>query len=179
MVLDDIARRPDAVVISCAASQTDVLGHGDLHMVDEVRVPDGVKQLVGEPQRQDVLHRLLAEVVVDAEDRLLGENLVDHRIELAGAGQIVAEGLLDHHAPPRAVHGLRQARFGQLLADGGEGIRRNRQIETVIAAGATFLIEGLQRLLELLEGRVVIETALHEPDSLGKAIPHMLTKRRA
>lgn len=49
----------------------------------------------------------------------------------------------------------------------------------MIAAGATFLIEGLQRLLELLEGRVVIETALHEPDSLGKAIPHMLTKRRA
>ncbi|SKW24330.1 Uncharacterised protein [Mycobacteroides abscessus subsp. abscessus] len=97
MVLDDIARRPDAVVISCAAAQTDVLGHGDLHMVDEVR----------------------------------------------------------------------------------EGLRRNRQIETVIAAGATFLIEGLQRLLELLKGLVVIETALYEPDSLGKAIPHMLTKRSA
>ena len=74
MVLDDVAGRADAVVVARPAADADVLGHGDLHVVDVVRVPDRVEQLVGEPQRQDVLHRLLAEVVVDAEHRLLGED---------------------------------------------------------------------------------------------------------
>ena len=32
---------------------------------------------VGEPQHEDVLHRLLAQVVVDAIDLVLGEDFVD------------------------------------------------------------------------------------------------------
>ena len=84
VVLDDVARGADAVVVAAAAAETDVLGHGDLHVVDVVRVPDRFEQLVGEPQRQDVLHGLLAQVVVDAEHRLLREDAVDHLVELAG-----------------------------------------------------------------------------------------------
>ena len=45
------------------------LGHGDLHVVDRQVVPERLEQGVGEAQRDQVLHRLLAEVVVDAEDR--------------------------------------------------------------------------------------------------------------
>ena len=41
-----------------------------------VAVPDRLEQAVGEPQREDVLRRLLAEEVVDAEDLLLVEDLV-------------------------------------------------------------------------------------------------------
>lgn len=59
MVLDDVAGGADAVVIAGPTAQADVLGHGDLHVVDVVRVPDRVEQLIGEPQRQDVADRLL------------------------------------------------------------------------------------------------------------------------
>ena len=67
MVLDDIACRPDPVVVPGPAADADVLGHGDLHVGDVVAVPEGFEQFVGETHRQHVLHRLLAQVVVDAE----------------------------------------------------------------------------------------------------------------
>jgi hypothetical protein len=60
MVLDDVARRTDSVVVPGPALDADVLGHRDLHMVDEVRVPYRLEKLVGEPQRHDVLDGLLA-----------------------------------------------------------------------------------------------------------------------
>ena len=53
----------------------DRLGDGDLDVVDELAVPDRLEDAVREPQRQHVLDRLLAEVVVDPEDLVLGEVL--------------------------------------------------------------------------------------------------------
>ena len=70
VVLDDVAGGADAVVVAGPAADADVLGLGDLHVVDVVVVPDRLVQLVGEAQRQQVLHRLLAEVVVDPEHAL-------------------------------------------------------------------------------------------------------------
>ena len=40
VVLDDVARGADAVVVAGAAADADVLGHGDLHVVDVVGVPE-------------------------------------------------------------------------------------------------------------------------------------------
>ena len=51
----------------------ELLGHGDLDVVDVAAVPDGLEDGVAEAQRQDVLHRLFAQVVVDAEDLVLVE----------------------------------------------------------------------------------------------------------
>jgi hypothetical protein len=59
-----------------ALAQAQRLGHVDLHVVDEVAVPDRLEQAVGEAEGEDVLRRLLAQEVVDAEDLLLGEDLV-------------------------------------------------------------------------------------------------------
>ena len=143
---------PDPVVVAAAAAEADVLGHRDLDVVDVVGVPDRLVQLVGEAQRQDVLHRLLAEVVVDAEHRLLGEDAVDHVVELLCAVQVVAERLLDDHAaPPVACCGPGQPGLRQLLAHRRERLRRNRQVEGVIAAGAALGVELLQRLGQPLE----------------------------
>ena len=63
VVLDDVAGGADPVVVARPAADADVLGHRDLHVVDVVGVPDRLEQLVGEAQRQQVLDRLLAEVV--------------------------------------------------------------------------------------------------------------------
>ncbi len=73
------------------------LGHVDLDVVDVVAVPDWLEEAVGEPEGQDVLHRLLAEEVVDAEDLLLVEDLVQHVVERDRTGQVGAERLLHDH----------------------------------------------------------------------------------
>ena len=158
VVLDDIAGRADAVVVAGPATQPDVFGHSDLHVVDVVRVPDRVEQLIGEPQRQDVLHRLLAEVVVDPEHRLLGEDGVDHLVEFACAVQVVAERLLDDHPAPPAVLRAGQPGLVQLFAHHRERLGRDRQVEDVVAAGAALGVELLQRLGEPGERGVVVES---------------------
>ena len=65
-------------------------------VVDEVAVPHRLEQRVGEPQRHQVLDRLLAQVVIDPEHLRLVEHLEHLRVELARRRQVVAERLLDH-----------------------------------------------------------------------------------
>ena len=66
---------PGLLVEAGAPLDAELLGDRDLHVVDELAVPDRLEDAVREPKRQDVLHRLLAEVVVDAEDLALVEVL--------------------------------------------------------------------------------------------------------
>ena len=73
MVLDHVAQRADLVVELRAALDADLLGDGDLHVLDATAAPQRLEQLIAETQRQQVLHGLLAEVVIDAKDARLGE----------------------------------------------------------------------------------------------------------
>ena len=66
---------PVCLVERRALAEPERLRHVDLHVVDEVAVPDRLEEAVGEAEGEDVLRRLLAEEVVDAEDLLLGEDL--------------------------------------------------------------------------------------------------------
>ena len=49
----------------------------------------------------------------------------------------------------------------------------------MITAGTALGVQLLQSLGELREGRVVVETALHETDPLGQSLPHLLAERSA
>jgi hypothetical protein len=71
-------------------------------VLDVLRVPQRLEHDVGEPQREQVLHRLLAEVVVDAEDAALGEGAGDRVVDLAARGEVDAERLLEPDAAPGA-----------------------------------------------------------------------------
>ncbi len=182
VVLDDVACRADAVVVARAAADADVLGHRDLHVVDVVGVPDRLVQLVGEAQREDVLHRLLAEVVVDAEDRVGREGDLERGVQLTRRLQIAAERLLDDDATPRVgVVGPVVDKSGvlQLLRDDGEVARRDREVERVVAHGAAFDVELLDRLAQPAERVVVAELAGDEADALQQLLPRLLTERRA
>ena len=75
VVLNDVAGRTDAVVVARARSDADVFGHRDLHGIDVVGLPQRLEHGVGEAHRHDVLDGFLAQVVVDAEDVLLVEDL--------------------------------------------------------------------------------------------------------
>jgi hypothetical protein len=73
VVLDHVAQLAGLVEVAPAAFDTDLFGHGDLHVGDGVLVPLGFEQAVGETQGDQVLHRLFAQVVVDAIDAVFRE----------------------------------------------------------------------------------------------------------
>ena len=54
-------------------------------------------------KHQNILHRLFAEIVIDAEDLVLVKDGVDLVIQLARRIEIVAERLLNHHADAARV----------------------------------------------------------------------------
>src|ERR1035437_4216223 len=85
--------RPPLLELS-AALHPERLCHGDRHAVHIVAVPDGLKEAVGEAKDQQVLDRLLAEVMIDAEDALFGESRVQRLVQLAGRDQVATERLL-------------------------------------------------------------------------------------
>ena len=179
VVLDDVAGGADAVVVAGPAADADVLGHGDLHVVDVVGVPDRLEHRVGEPHGQDVLDGLLAEVVVDPEDRARREHAVEDGVELAGRLQVVAEGLLDDDPAPAVGLRLGEPVLLELPHDVAEERRRDGQVERVVAAGAADLVELLDRAAQLVEGEVVVEVARDEPEPLGELPPDLLAELRA
>src|SRR6185437_5174166 len=71
----------------------------DLHAGDEVAVPDRLEERVGEAEIEQVLHRLLAEVVIDAEDAILRKLLLQYLIERLRRGEITPKRFLDDHTP--------------------------------------------------------------------------------
>ena len=74
VVLHDVAQRARLVVVRAAAARhPTVFGDGHLHVIDVPAVPDRLEDAVGEPEREDVLDRLLSEVVIDAVDLRLAE----------------------------------------------------------------------------------------------------------
>ena len=98
---DHVAIGAGLLVEADAVADIERLGHVDLDVVDEVAVPDRLEQAVAEAERQNVLRRLLAEEMVDAEDLVLGEHLVQFDVERDRALEVGAERLLHDH--PRAL----------------------------------------------------------------------------
>ena len=129
MVLHHVAQRAGRIVIVPRRLDTQRLGDRDLHVIDMVAVPDRLEQAVGEAQHQDVLHRLLAQIVVDAENLILAENAEQLSIELPRRGEVGAERLLDDDAPPGAVGLARQPQLAEMAADRRKTGRRRCQIE--------------------------------------------------
>src|SRR6185437_1923170 len=123
VILDHVADRTGLLVEAAAPGDADLLGHGDLHARDVIAVPDRLEERVPEAEVEDVLYRLLAELVVDAKDRRLVEYLVQRVVERERRGEIAPEGLLDHDAGA-----LRRARLAELRHDDREHARRDCEI---------------------------------------------------
>ena len=174
-----IAGGADPVVVGRTPGHADVFGHRDLHMVDVVAVPQRLVHLVGEAERQEVLDGLLAEVVVDAEHVVGREDALDDRVALARGPEVGAERLLDDDPAPRVALLLGEAGQLQLLGHDREHLRRDGEVERVVAHGAAFGVELVDGLLELAERRRVVEGPLDEPDALCELAPHVLVERGA
>ena len=85
VVLEDVAARAGLLVERAAALDAEVLGHGDLHVVDVAPVPERLEDAVAEAEDEQVADRLLAQVVVDAVDLRLVEDAHDRVVELRAA----------------------------------------------------------------------------------------------
>ena len=106
------------------------------------RVPQRLEQRVREPQRQQVLHRLFAQVVVDAEDAVLVEHAAHGFVDLHARGVVRADGLLENDAAMfagQACRGETQRRRPVELR------RRGHEIQDAIVAGE----RGAQRVRAL------------------------------
>ena len=71
MVRHHVAQCAGFLIEAATGFHADGFGDGDLHVVDAVAVPHRLEHPVGEAQRHDVLHRLLAEEMIDAVDLML------------------------------------------------------------------------------------------------------------
>src|SRR3989449_8977254 len=80
--------RSGPVVKGAPALDAEALRHGDLHALDMVAVPDGLQERVREAEEEHVVHRPLAEVVVDAEDRRLVEAAEQRPVQRPRRGEI-------------------------------------------------------------------------------------------
>ncbi len=98
MVLHHVAQRARLVVVACAILEPDGFGNGDLHVVDVGGIPQWLVKCVGEAQCHQILHRFLAEIVVDAENLLFAEDLADRVVELRRGSEVAADRLLDDDA---------------------------------------------------------------------------------
>ncbi len=104
MVLDHVSDGPSPLVGGAPVGHVEGLGHGDLHRCHVLGVPDRLEEAIGEAEIEQVLDRLLAEVVIDPEDPSLVENPVKGVVEPARSLQIPSERLLeDDPGPIRAV----------------------------------------------------------------------------
>ena len=129
---DHVAVGAGLLVEAGALAEPERLRHVDLHVIDEVAVPDRLEQAVGEAEGEDVLRRLLAEEMIDAEDLLLGEHLVQlARSATTALARSVPNGFSMMMREP-----LDQARFAQHPDRRQRRVRRHAQVVQAAALAA-------------------------------------------
>jgi hypothetical protein len=84
VILHHVAQGSRVVVIAAPMPDAHVFGHGDGHVVHVTPVPDRLEEGIGKAEGQNVLHRLLAQVVIDAEDLGFLEIGGEYRVQGAG-----------------------------------------------------------------------------------------------
>src|SRR5262249_43237033 len=108
---------------AAAALNSEILGHGDLDVLDIVPIPERFHEAIREPEHQHVVYWFLSEIVIDAKNRRFVKNLVEYLIEISRRGEIASEGFFDDDARAFGAAG-----FGKLLDRWSKEVRRNSQV---------------------------------------------------
>ena len=129
-----MSRNARALVERAARPDAELLADCDLRVADLPATPQRLEQRIAEAQCQQVLDRLLAEIVIDAVDLPLRDHGADDGIDPARRLAVLAERFLEHDAR----RGRHDARLRELAADRLEQVGRGRQEEEphhLLAAG--------------------------------------------
>src|SRR5262249_43637770 len=103
-------------------------------------IPERFQERIGEAEEEHVVHRPLAQVMIDAEDRLLVEGAEQGAVKLLRREAIVTKRFFNNDA--RVV---RASSFAQLFHHCLEQRRRNGEIVRWPLRRAQLLPEGLKR----------------------------------
>ena len=98
MILNHVADCAGLIIERASALNSKVFRHSDLYALDLIAVPERFQNRILEAEEDHVVHRPLAEVMVDAEDVLLVESAEQNLIELLRRGEVVTEGFFNDNA---------------------------------------------------------------------------------
>ena len=136
-------------------------------MVDMAIAPQRLEQRIAEAQRQQVLHRFLAEKMIDAEHPRLVEYAADSVIDLVGGFQAVAQGLFQHDTG----FGIHQPGRLQMQGGGCKQVGQRGQVEYPRPARLITQVPGQPGELDPLA-----DVQSHVVQTLGKALPALLVE---
>ena len=152
VVFDHVAEGADLVVVPTASLDAHGLGDRQLDVIDEVSVPDRFEDAVGQPKRQQILNRLLSQVVIDAIHLRLAKDGLHRAVQVSRRVEVNAKGFFDDQAAEAVlVAGLVEPGVAELRGDDLEELGWCRQIENAIALRA---VSGVDAFETLAKGRV-------------------------
>ena len=125
-------------------------------------VPERLEDPVSQTEDEDVLDRLLSEVVIDAVDLPLGKDRVHEGVQLARALEVAPERLLDDDARPgdRVVVPERapgEPSGADVPDEGGVLGGRRGEVEDPVAGNTALLLHLREELSQRAEGGVILE----------------------
>src|SRR5215471_3375955 len=111
-------------------------------MVDIVAIPQRLENSVAEAQNEQILYGVFAQVVIDAVDLILFEDVVDNLVQLLCRNQVAAERLFNNDPHPCfRIARPRKARAAELLDDVDVNFGWSGKIKDSIAAKIVRSIE--------------------------------------
>jgi hypothetical protein len=140
-------------------------------VVDRLAAPGPLDHRVRKPEDEDVLHRLLAHVMVDPKYPPLVKDLAHNSTELPRARQVVTDRLLEHD--PRV---LPEAPRADSPDDRREGRRRRSAIKQPPTFRAQLGVERYEAPPKPTERVRVVERRGHIREALGERLPASLTQ---
>src|SRR6202161_3249608 len=130
VILDYVADGAGLLIERAPALDSKVLRHRDLDTLDMVAIPQGFEHCIAETKIHHVMHRTLAEEMVQTEDSAFFKSSEQDAVEFPGGSPIAAEGFFDNDACPVAA-----ARFFKLLDHPPEVGGRNSPINNPMLSG--------------------------------------------
>src|SRR6476661_7286218 len=128
MVRDHVPKCPSRFVITGSAADAESFCNGDLHVVDEIAVPDRLENAVAEAEDQDVLNRFFSKIMVDPIDLPFAEQSQKIVVQLFSGFQVAAKGLFENEPSPIAVLLFPEAVLDDFSGDICEQVWRDRHV---------------------------------------------------
>ena len=82
MVLEHIPQRSSLFIVAAPVFHAQRFRRRNLNVVNVAPVPNGFNNRVGEPERHDILHRLFAEIMVNAVNLLFQKHVVNGSVQI-------------------------------------------------------------------------------------------------
>ena len=169
VILHHVAQRSGVIVITAAVLDAHGFGDGDGHIINVATIPDRLEERIGKTKGQNVLHRFLAEIVINPKDLRFVEAGGEDGIQGARGFQVVADRLLDHDPRPFPIP--RQPGLAEIFWNFAEHARRRGHVEDAMGLGAPLLFQLRALFAQSRVSWQLLEIARLVMDVLRELIP--------